>query len=276
MNQNKKWLILPIIAALLFQSCSDYKHLAYFKNVPDSTSVAIKSPKFHPLHIQQGDMLSINVMTIDPSANAIFSQSANSNKFQTNIDNTVSGLNLNSASMSGGGLSNIPVYLVDKNGEIEMPLLGKFKAEGLTTDSLKDLIRDKTAEFYKSPAVIVHFANLKVNVLGEVNRPGSYVLPNEKNTILDALAMAGDLTIFGKRGNVIMIRDSLGFSNMYRFSLNDRDLVKKDFFYLRQNDVLYIEPNRGKAAVNDAGNDRIYAIVASFISVLIIWATRVK
>ena len=184
-----------------------------------------------------------------------------------------------SNSSSGGGASSVAqptgaVCIVDKNGELELPLLGKFKAAGLTTDSLKYLIEQKTGEYYKTPAVIVRFANLRVNVLGEVLKPGIYILSNEKNTIFDALGMAGDLTIFAKRENILLIRDSSGFSTMQRFSLNNRNLLKQDYFYLKQNDVVYVEPSLTKAAALDTKRTQQIAIFASVLSLLIVMASR--
>ena len=159
---------------------------------------------------------------------------------------------------------------------IELPLLGQVKVAGSTTSIAADSIRNRAALLYKQPAVNVRFANLKINVLGEVLKPGTYVLTNEKNTIFDAIGLAGDLTIFGKRENVLLIRDSAGKSNFIRFSLESKDLVRKDFFYLRQNDVLYIEPNESKAKTLDTYRFRNYTIYAALLSVLIIVATRIK
>jgi polysaccharide export outer membrane protein len=217
-------------------------------------------------------------MTIDPAANAIFNQGGGS---------SISALSQLGSGSGSGAASNIPAgviaqqptisgYVIDNQGYVELPLLGKFKAEGLTTDSLKNNIQAKAEEYYKTPAITVHFANLKVNVLGEVMRPGSYNLPNEKNTILDALSMAGDLTIYGKRGNLLLIRDSAGYSTMNRFSLNNTDLIKQDFFYLKQNDVIYVEPGKEKVAALDADRLRMYSIGAAILSLFIVIASRVN
>jgi polysaccharide export outer membrane protein len=268
------WLLLIMVGVGFLQSCKAYKNIAYFKDIPDSARMAVKTASFNALHIQKGDILNINVMTIDPAANAIFNQVISSPLNQLNSGGT-------------GSTSNIPVgisvqqptisgYVIDSRGEIELPLLGKFKAEGLTTDSLRNDIQTKAEEYYKTPAISVHFANLKVNILGEVMRPGTYNLANEKNTILDALGMAGDLTIYGKRENILLIRDSSGYTSMNRFSLNSKDLVKQNFYYLKQNDVIYVEPGKEKIAALDADKLRMYSIGAALLSVLIVLASRIN
>lgn len=252
--------MLTAVGALFLQSCRTYKYVPYFKDVSDSARIAIKTAMYHPLVIQQGDVLTINVMTIDPQANAIFNQAPS----------TVQG--------NGGSITPLQPtgspYMVSPGGNIDLPLLGSFPAAGMTTDSLRLLIQDKAAQFYKTPSVSVNFANLKVNVMGEVARPGAYVLTGQKNTILDALTLAGDLSIYGKRQNALLIRDSSGYTLMKRFSLNTKDLVTEDFFYLKQNDVIYIEPDKSKAGALDMNQTRIFAIIVSVVSLIIVLAAR--
>ena len=272
MNKFINFILLVFFVTTLLPGCETYKNVAYFKDIPDSSRFTVKTTVYKSLLVQKGDILNVTITTMDPSANIIFGQnimsSTHASPTTNDFSNGTGGINLNSGSL--------PSYLVDKNGEIELPLMGKIPAAGLTIDSIKNIIEEKTSHYYKTPSILVRYSNLKVNVLGEVGRPGTYNLTNERNTILDALALAGDLTIFGKRENVILVRDSSGYAIMNRFSLNNMDLVKKDFFYLKQNDVIYVEPNKGKAASLDASRDRVYAIASAILSVLIIWATRVR
>ena len=271
---------MTCMAVSLF-SCTAYKTIPYFTDVPDSARLSIQRAQYHPLLIQKGDVLTVNIQTIDPEANMIFGQMPSSPLSQLSGGGGSAGGQGASALVafapSSTGNGPISGLLVADDGTIEIPILDKIKVDSLTTEAAGDTIKNRVAQIYKSPTVTVRFANLKVNVLGEVLRPGSYVLPAEKNTIFDALALAGDLTVYGKRGNVLLIRDSAGKSNFIRFSLNNsRDLVTRDFFYLKQNDVLYVEPGKGRAAANDANQIRIFAIAASVISLIIVIATRIN
>lgn len=263
-----KVLFLVTLVFIFFSGCETYKNIPYFKDVPDSTRISVQSSISKELFIQQGDILSVNIQTIDPDANMIFSQ-------MPGITTQASVLN-NLTNVPATLQQNISGYVVNNKGIIDLPLIGKVNVSGLTTAVAADTIQQRVAQLYKLPVVVVRFANLRVSVIGEVLRPGTYILPNEKNTIFDALALSGDLTIFAKRENALLIRDSLGHQNFIRFSLNSKDLVKQDFFYLRQNDVIYIEPGKSKAASLDASKSRNYAIAASILSLLVVVATRVK
>lgn len=251
---------------LCFQSCDTYKNIAYFKDVPDSARLSVPIVNYEDLKIQQGDLLTITIQTIDADANAIFNQMPTSSVPQ-NIAGTSS---LPSGVQSTGSSPGYSGYLVDKNGMIQMLLLGKIKVSGLSTQAASDTIQKAVSRLYKMPVVSVQFANLKVNVFGEVTRPGVYILPNEQSSVMDALVMAGDLTIYGKRDNILLIRDSAGVKNFIRFNLNSKDIVKKDFYYLKQNDFIYVEPEKSKAAVQDAAKVRTYAILVSTMTLLIV------
>jgi len=264
MNKTYIVIIVCILQLSLFSSCETYKNVPYFKDVSDSARLQIQTVSYKQLIIQKDDILSVNIQTIDPDGNAIFNQSS--------VASATTGASSTGSPMTQ--LGSVLGYKPDASGEIELPLIGKFNAVGITTNELKDSIESRVSLFYKNPVVSVRFANLKVNVMGEVSRPGMYLLSNEKNTILDALSMAGDLTIFGKRENVLLIRDSAGITKMTRFNLNSKDIVKQDFFYLKQNDVIYVEPNKGKAAALDSYTARYYVIGASLISLLIVISSR--
>jgi polysaccharide export outer membrane protein len=257
-----------LVAALGMQSCSTYKHIPYFQDVPDSARVTIQNAKYKGLVIQPDDQLYINIQTMDPEANAIFNQNM--------VPSGLSGISTTALPVNTSSTSGTASYLVDSKGEIDIPVLGVLHVGGITTEEAQTLVRTKASEFYKGPSVNIRFANLKVTLLGEVNRPGTYLLTNEKNTIYDALGLAGDLSIFGKRHNMLLVRDSAGNTQMIRFSLNSKDLVKQDFFYLKQNDMIYVEPEKAKIAVLNVDKSRNFAIGASLISLLIVIATRVK
>lgn len=263
------------VASILFlvlQGCETYKNVPYFKDIPDSARLSIATSAYHELTIQQGDILNVSIQTIDPQANAIFNQLPVVSG-QLGVNNVSS---LVGSAIGATTQTSATGYTVNSEGIIELPMLGKIKVAGLTTNIAADTIEQRVAFLYKLPAVSVRFANLRVNVLGEVLRPGVYNLQNEKNSILEALAQAGDLSVFGRRENVLLIRDSAGQKNFIRFSLNSKDLARQDFFYLRQNDIIYVEPGKGKAASLDAAKSRNYAIIASVLSLLVVIATRAR
>jgi polysaccharide export outer membrane protein len=207
--------------------------------------------------------MSITILTIDPTTNAIINQGQLVQ--QGSLPGVMPGL---SQTMNG--------YLVDKNGEVSLPVVGNLKIAGLTTSEARTLIQEKTAVYYKEPTVQVRFANFKITVLGEVMRPATYILPNEKNTVLDALGLAGDLTIYGKRDNVLLIRDSLDHKIYVRLNLNSTKFIRSPYFYLRQNDVIYVQPTKSKTVLADAEATRNITIAASILTAIALILIRIK
>lgn len=265
-RMNKQNLIkyVFISSILLFVSaCVGNKNVTYFKNLQDSSQIKdIKAANFIEPLIRPDDILSVNIQTIDPGTNATLNQG--------NLQpSTGTGTNL-------AGATNTSGYLVDKEGSIELPLLGKIKVSENTTTQARELVRDKAKIYYKNPTVQVRFSNFKITVLGEVSRPAPYILPNEKVSILDAIGLAGDLTIFGKRENVLLIRENNGKKEFYRFNLNSTDSFKSPAFYLQQNDIIYVEANKAKQATLNASRTQLFSIIGSVMSLLIVAITRIK
>ncbi|MCD0486872.1 polysaccharide biosynthesis/export family protein [Pedobacter sp. MC2016-14] len=208
--------------------------------------------------IQTDDILSINIQTIDFASSSALNQAP-----------VFSG-----GGATGAGTLPVSGFLVDKSGNVEMPMLGIIKLSGLTTTAAKELIRSKAAKYYKDPTVQVRFANYKITVLGEVVKPATYTVPNEKVTVLDAISMAGDLTIFGKRENVLLIRDNGNKKEMIRLDLTSSNLIGSPYFYLKQNDVLYVEPTKAKIAANNAPRNQMITIGISVVALLITIISR--
>jgi polysaccharide biosynthesis/export protein len=254
--------LLSITLLALLSSCVSTKNVPYFKDISlADNSVMEQTASFKEPVIQADDILSISIFTIDPGSAAIINQSTTTEA-------------LGASSASSMGQQQVTGYPVDKKGEVEIAVLGKVKLAGLTTYEARDLIRSLAAKLYRNPTVQVRFANFKVTILGEVTRPAAYTFPNEKVSILDAIGLAGDLTIYGKRENVLLIRDNNGKKEFARFSLNSGDLLKSPYFYLRQNDVIYVEPNKAKAAANNASRTQTFAIIGTILSVVIVIAAR--
>ena len=252
-----------IISITLFSSCVNPKQLSYFNYVPDSTKsdpVVLPIVNYSDPVIQPNDVLQISVQTIDPQgANMMGTQQSAS-----------------FGSQGAQGATVAPGYLVDKNGEIELPLVGRIKVGGMTTTEARNAIGTKARQYYKNPVVNVRFSNFVITVLGEVNRPGQYTVPNEKVTIYDALGMAGDLTIGGKRNDILLMREEGGEKKFVRVDLNSKDLFQSPYFYLRQHDVIYVGPTKSRAVAADAGTARTLSFVTIGLSIVTLVITVLR
>lgn len=239
-----KKIIVPILLALVvlsFFSCGSTKNVAYFKNA-DSISLAA-SKGLYDAKIMPKDLLTITVSTTDPKAAAPFN------------------LTVQDPLRSGGSLSysqgSLLQYLVDNDGNINFPVIGMIKVAGLTKRECETLIHDKIKPYMaetERPIVNVKMASFKISVLGEVAHPGQFTVETEKISILQALANAGDLTIYGKRDNVMLVReDAAGQKSIHRLNLNDANLMNSPYYYLQQNDAIIVEPNKAKAQNSSIG-----------------------
>jgi polysaccharide export outer membrane protein len=234
----------------IFSSCVSQKNITYFqKGENDRDTIAITQayvPK-----IQTGDLLSISVSSLSATASSFF--------------NPYGGSLSDDASFTSNQTSNASGYLVDEKGFIELPLIGQVKVVDLPTSVAKDTVKERLKVFLKEPTVNIRFLNYKVSVMGEVARPAVYVIANEKITLPEALSMAGDLTIHAKRENVLIIRDNNGTKEFGRVNLNNREVFNSPYYYLRSNDIIYVEQGKAKAAQADQAY-RILPIVISSLS----------
>lgn len=257
------FLYLAIVFAL--SSCADQKKIAYFQKGINQSDTIDVSKAYVPT-IQPGDILSIPVSSLNPAASSFFNPYSNAAPTSTdpgavNVTPTLSAAN---------------GYLVDAAGLIEFPILGTIKLAGLTTSEARDTIKNRLKVTYlKEPTVSVRFLNYKISVMGEVSRPSVYVIPNEKVTLPEALSMAGDLTVFAKRENILIVRDNNGKKEFGRVNLNTRELFTSPYYYLHSGDLVYVEQGKGKAAQNDQ-TYRILPIILSALSVFAIIITRFR
>jgi len=225
------YCIFLLAALISMTGCSSQRKIAYFNgiNSASSDSIGKKFFKAHEAKIVSGDMLSITVSGLDPLAVAPY--------------------NLPLVSFAAPGSSQIynsytlQSYLVDVNGDVNFPVLGSVRLGGMTKSQAINYIQDKLSKDLKNPIVTIQFLNYKITVLGEVLRPGLYSINNERVSILEALGLAGDMTVYGKRENVLLFRESDGKPEFVRLNLNTDEIFKSPYFYLQQNDVLYVEPN---------------------------------
>lgn len=263
-----------MISLALLPSCtSSYKNISYFKNVnatPEMYRAGENVPiaGYSALKIQPDDILKVTITTLDPDFNEVTN---------INMSNTVASLPVSTSGVSVSGDRYIDGYLVNKDGNIDVPILGLINVTGLTLDEAKAKISRRASEFYVKPNVNVRLANFRVTVIGEVARPGAYIVNEERVSVLDALALSGDLTIYAKRENVMLIRqDGDANKKIVRMNLNDVNMMNSPYFYLRQGDVIYVEPGKGKAAATDIAATKTYAIAGSALAVLITLISRIN
>lgn len=251
------YCVLLILLATV--SCVDTKKATYFSDQKNGSFAAPAVPK---LVIQTNDLLSISVSSLNPEASAVFNQANNNNApggaaTSTTTTTTASG------------------YLVDGNGLIQFPFLGQIKAAGMTKDELKDYLTKTLLDkkLLVDPIITVRFLNFKVTVLGEVAHPTVVTVPSERISLLEAIGLAGDLTIYAKRDNVLVIRDEDGQKVTHRLNLNSTELFNSPYFYLKSNDVVYVEPNKSKVA--STGRSQLWLpIVISALSLGVIVVDR--
>jgi len=240
MNRKFSWLICAILIVLLLDSCVSHKHVAYFENA-DSIHIESVAHRYDA-RIMPKDLLIITVNTVNKSASQPF--------------------NLTVFAPSGGNqITTQPAlqsYLVDSDGNIEFPIVGTIKVGGLTKKEAEQkilgLIQPYMSEAEK-PIVTVRLSSFSISVLGEVNSPGDFMVSRERISVLQALALARDMTIYGVRDNVKLIReDAEGRKTIHTLNLNDANIVNSPYYYLQQNDVIYVEPNKAKSQNSSIGN----------------------
>lgn len=221
--------LFSIILAL--SSCGSHSKMVYFQNdEQDSTDIDI--PEFRPT-LKPDDFLSVIVTANDPQSAIPF-----------NFPLTGSNTSINQGYTNGNSAKT--GYLIDPNGFVNLPVLGKIKLGGLSRTEATDLLEKQLSNYLKNPVVNIQIQNFKVTVLGEVSRPGTFNIPNERITLLEAIGIAGDLSITGERNNVLVIRELEGEKKQYRIDLTTNEVLTSPVYYLQQNDVVYVEPNLAK------------------------------
>ena len=224
----KKFLIpFVAVAALIFTGCASPKKIAYLQHAEDENYDATRYQ--HNIKVMPKDNLSILITATDPEAVSLFNKHVNRNQNQ------------------GGIGGNMYSYAVDDDGTINFPIVGRIKVEGLTRLEVEQLIGDKIRPYMaetENPIVTVRINSFHFTILGEVGSPGVKTSGREKCSLLDAIAMSGDINILGKRDNIMLIREAAdGGKSVHRLNILDPNVMKSPYFYLQQNDVLYVEPN---------------------------------
>ncbi len=246
---------------VLFGSCVDTKKVTYFNSLSEGV-IPSSLVNLEPI-IQKSDILSITVSSPNPEATAIY-----------NAPNVIS-LSSNTTS-SAGNIAPASGYLVNQEGNIEFPGLGNVLVAGLSKQKAKEVITKLLIDnkLLIDPIVTIRYLNYRVTVLGEVARPTVVSVPNEKISLLEAIGLAGDLTIYARRDNVLLIREEKGSKLVKRINLNDSELFSSPYYYLKSNDVIYVESNSAKVA-SASRTQQLLPTFLSGLSFIAIILTRV-
>jgi polysaccharide biosynthesis/export protein len=270
-------LIVLITFSFVFPSCVSTRPLTYMQGTFDTaqlSQIKIPEPRVRP-----GDLLSIIVYSDNPEATALFNQtliiangSSGSSSGSAGAAGTggAGGGTGSSVGAVGAGSPTTPGYLVDEDGNIQFQNLGLLHVEGLTKDSLKILLDSHLKQYFKNPYYTIRFMNYRFTMLGEVTHPGIFSIPGEHVSLLEAIGLAGDLTLYGRRDNILVIRETEGKRQWARLDLTKPQIMSSPYYYLQQNDVVYIEANKKKLLANDQATTRNITIAATIISTLAI------
>lgn len=252
MNRFRMFCFMMAFFAISLSSCVSLKKVIYLNNLSDSTgNLANPKTDFETL-IQKNDLLSITVGSSNVDDLAVLNSGSG----------TIPGMNV-----GGGGSKNLG-YLVEADGTIQMPFLGKIQVEGLTRLQLQDSLTLKLKDYTKNPVVNVKFLNYNYSVLGEVNQPGKFEMDNERTTIFDALASAKDMTTFGKRQNILVVREESGQRKYGRIDILSKEVFKSPYYYLKTNDIVYVQPVKSKFLTRN-GIPQLIGIAAGALALLL-------
>ncbi|MEN2400548.1 polysaccharide biosynthesis/export family protein [Flavobacterium sp. MC2016-06] len=208
----------------------------------------------YEVKIQSDDLLMILVSADDPEVAIPFNLKTYSISGNSKLDVT-------------RGQETVQLYLVDQSGSIEFPIIGKLKVGGLTRTEILQLLQNKLSNYIKNPIINLRIMNFKVSLQGEVNLPGTYPINSERVTLIEALSMGKDLTIYGRRDNILVIRETNGVKSYNRVDITKSDFINSPFYYLAQNDVVYVEPN--KTRVNSSAVGPNTSVIISAVSILV-------
>lgn len=256
----KNLLVSLFVFSVVFTSCTTTNKVAYFQNSQDTTYKQAISAVEAPL--ESNNFLKISISSINAAASAIF------NPFPQVDDNAQNG--------TADAKLNYVGYLISPDGYIEIPNLGKIKAAGMTKTQLKNYIVKQILDkkLLIDPVVDIRFLNFEVTVLGEVSRPSVISVPSERISLIKALGMAGDITIYGKKDNVLLIREENGVRKTRHINLNSSDFLNSEYYYLHPNDVVYVEPNKAKVAISGR-SQQVLPLVLTSVSILVFVLDRV-
>ncbi|WP_299390912.1 polysaccharide biosynthesis/export family protein [uncultured Gelidibacter sp.] len=256
-KSNRSIKLFYLIMIVLISSCAPREEIIYFQDkIATPSDDIIYAPD---LIYKTGDMLTIDISGPDPEAIRPFNLPA---------------VSYSGSAISAQGALKMQTYLIKNDGTIEFPVLGTLKLEGLNSIQATEMIKLKLSEYLKNPIVNIRLANFTISVIGEVNKPGTFTIDDERVSLTEAIALAGDLTIYGRRDNVFLIRDINGKKQYKKLDLTSIRILNSPLYYLTQNDVIYVEPNNAKvrqSSFNPNNGVLISAIatLATIVAILI-------
>ncbi|MGI4886624.1 MAG: polysaccharide biosynthesis/export family protein [Janthinobacterium lividum] len=260
----KKLVYAALYLAIFFLgACTTGRNLVYFSDLNNATPNQTPIKNSIEPKIEAGDLLSIIVSSLNAETNQAF----NSGVLLPTLTGSNAGATVVNRINEG--------YLVDSNGEINFPIVGKIKLAGLTKEEATEKMIGVVGKSAKSPVVTIRFLNFRVTVIGEVSRPSTFTVPTEKINVLEALGLAGDMTGYGRRDDVLIIREKNNVRTTTRINLNNKSTLDSPYFYLQQNDIVYVEPDKAKALQVSTRSINL-PIYLSVISVLVILLTNIR
>jgi polysaccharide biosynthesis/export protein len=243
---------IPFLFVLFVFSCTPRKEVVYYQNI--DSLVTLEKVNNYEIKIQPDDLLMIIVSAEDVESAFPFNLTTASVPTSFGMNNFV-------------GQQSLQTYLVDTNGTIVFPVLGKLEVAGLSRTELLELLETRIGKYIKNPIINIRRLNFKISVQGEVNAPGNYTINSDRVTLIEAISLARDLTIYGKRDNILIIREVNGVKTYNRVDITKADFINSPFYYLAQNDVVYVEPN--KVRINGAAIGSNTGVIISITSLLI-------
>lgn len=251
--------LLAILSLIFLNSCVSGKKITYFQNMEQLEQLAEASKT--GLSIKPNDLLTVSVSAYNMEAALPFNLPV--------VGSTGTDM------LRAQGVAQMQPYLVDSNGNIEFPQLGTIKVAGMNRQELSGKLKTQISLYVKEPIVNVRIVNFQVSVLGEVNRPGTFSIPDEYLSLPKALGLAGDMSIYGQRENVLVVREENGQKSYAYLDLTDSNVMNSPYYYLKQNDMVYVEPNNAqKQGAGYNRNSSVYISIASVLISLAILITR--
>lgn len=259
----KHILFIVAASASLLSACTSTKDMLYFHQLASDGDIVQAIPdsiKNYESPIAPDDMLAITVTSIDPNAVAMF--------------------NLPTQNFMAPGeemimtTPSLQTYLVDNEGYIDYPVLGRVKVGGMHRKEVAEYLKEQISKYVEDPIVNIQCTNFKVSVLGEVTKPGTYEVGSERITVLEALGLANDITIYGNRSNILLVREENGTRSFHRLDLTKPDVFTSPYYYLQRNDVVFVEPNKARQGYANYSQDKQYLVsvvsaVTSAVSVIV-------
>lgn len=256
---NTRLILISLLSLVIATSCASRKDLVYFQDEPISDGYFESNPE--QLTYKPDDILTINVSAADPITAKPFNLAV-----VAESDDLV----------SATGSSRMQTYLIDYDGNIEFPVLGTIKMAGLTRIEATNMLKERISEYATDPIVNIRLVNFTVTVIGEVSDPGTFTIQDERITLLEALGLANDLTIFGKRKNVLLIREIDGKKKFAKIDLTSVNAINSPLYYLQQNDVIVVEPNnaRIRSSTYNANNGVLISAIGTLTTIIAVFILK--